>query len=122
MLGDRELVNAVLRDFRASALPENEKALLAFVQKVNRDSFNICREDIDAVKGAGWTEEALYDAITVCALFNFYNRWIDAAGVHDMPPEAYAMQAKKLAYEGYVAAPPNIEAASGDGAGRKASA
>ena len=45
---------------------------------------------IDAAKGAGWSEEALYDAITVCALFNFYNTWIDATGVSDLPPEAYA--------------------------------
>jgi hypothetical protein len=33
---------------------------------------------------AGWTDEAIYCAITVCALFNFYNRWIDATGVHAM--------------------------------------
>lgn len=114
-MGNRELVDGVLRDLHASALPENEKALLAFIRKVNRDSFKIRPEDIETVKQAGWTEEALYDAITVCALFNFYNRWIDASGVHDMTPEAYAMQAKKLAYEGYVAAPPKAEAPEGNG-------
>ena len=30
----------------------------------------------------GWTDEAIYSAVSVCALFNFYNRWIDATGVH----------------------------------------
>jgi len=29
-------------------------------------------------------------------LFNFYNRWVDATGVHDLPAAAYAMQAQRL--------------------------
>ena len=57
---------------------------------------------MDAVREAGWSEEALYDAITVCALFKFYNTWIDATGVQDMPAEAYAMSGHRLATKGYV--------------------
>ncbi len=53
-------------------------------------------------KAAGWTDEALYDAISVCALFNFYNVWIDATGVHDMPAAGYTMTGKRLAGGGYV--------------------
>ena len=59
-------------------LPENEKALLRFVGKVNHQS----PEDMQPLYEVGWTDEAIYSAITVCALFNFYNRWIDATGVH----------------------------------------
>jgi len=51
---------------------------------------------------AGWSEEAIYDAITVCALFKFYNAWIDATGVHDLPAFGYEMSGKRLATEGYV--------------------
>jgi hypothetical protein len=43
----------------------------------------------------------LYDAITVCALFQFYNSWIDATGVSDMPGFAYEMSGKRLAEAGY---------------------
>ena len=46
-------------------------------------------------------DEALYDAITVCALFKFYNTWIDATGVRDMPAFAYEMSGKRLATVGY---------------------
>ena len=60
------------------------------------------RQDVDAVKRAGWSEEAIYDAVTVCALFNFYNRWIDATGVQDMPEGAYALTGQRLAEYGYV--------------------
>jgi uncharacterized peroxidase-related enzyme len=89
LLGDRELVRAVLADFRASPLAVAEKALFAYVEKVNRNPNQVRQEDVDTVKQAGWSDEAIYDAATVCALFNFYNRWIDATGVHDMPAAAY---------------------------------
>ena len=68
---------------------------------MNRASNEIRREDLDEARAAGWSDEALYDAITVCALFNFYNVWIDATGVHDMPPAAYEASGPRLATQGY---------------------
>jgi alkylhydroperoxidase family enzyme len=94
----------VLRDHRSSPLGDREKALFDFIEKVNAESNKITREDVERVKTAGWTEEAIYDAVTVCALFNFYNVWVDATGVHDMPADAYAMSGHRLATLGY--APP----------------
>jgi hypothetical protein len=69
---------------------------------VNRESNRLTKEDIEKVKAAGWSEEALYDAITVCALFNFYNKWIDATGVSDLPAAAYTASGERLANFGYV--------------------
>ncbi|HZN61186.1 MAG TPA: peroxidase [Planctomycetota bacterium] len=101
MLGSRDLVAAVLEDPRTSPLPPNEKALFAFLEKVNADSTAIGQGDVDATKAAGWSDEAIYDAITVCALFRFYNTWIDATGVHDMPSAAYEATGHRLATQGY---------------------
>lgn len=92
----------MLKDFRTSPLSDKDKALFAFIEKVNRQSNQIAQADVDEVKQAGWPEEAIYDAITVCALFNFYNRWIDATGVHDMPASAYELSGKRLRENGYV--------------------
>ena len=102
MLGNRPLVTAVLQDYRTAPISDREKALFAFIEKVNRDSSRIRKEDVAAVKAAGWSEEALYDAISVCALFKFYNTWIDATGVGDMPAAAYAASGERLATFGYV--------------------
>jgi len=100
-------VTAVLEDYKSAPLSEPEKALFKFVEKVNRQSNQIRREDVEEAKQAGWSDEALYDAITVCALFNFYNRWIDATGVHDLPAAAYSMQAQRLK-EGYLRPAPGV--------------
>jgi len=94
----------VLDDYHTAPIGEAEKALFAFIEKMNRESTSVGAADVDAVKAAGWTDEALYDAITVCALFNFYNKWIDATGVGDMPAAAYDASGQRLATVGY--APP----------------
>lgn len=69
---------------------------------MNRDSSRLRKEDVDEARAAGWSDEALYDAITVCALFNFYNKWVDAAGVSDMTAAAYQGSGERLAGRGYV--------------------
>jgi hypothetical protein len=75
--------------------------LYSFVRKIVHDSTAIGQADVDEARRAGWSDEALYDAITVCALFQFYNTWIDATGVDDMPPSAYEMSGQRLATHGY---------------------
>ena len=91
-----------MADVESSLLDEPHKALFRFIDKVNHQSPAITPADLDAARAAGWTDEALYFAITVCALFNFYNRWIDATGVHAMSDEAHREGAKRMAAQGYV--------------------
>ena len=69
------------------------------------DSTTIGQADVDIARKAGWSDEALYDAITVCSLFQFYNNWIDATGVSDMPAIGYEMSGKRLATQGYASDP-----------------
>ena len=101
------MVDAVLADFTTAPISAREKVMFAFIERMNRESSTLQKDDVDAVVAAGWSEEAVYDAITVCALFNFYNKWIDATGVSDMSPEAYEASGERLAGRGYIVAPPS---------------
>ena len=65
------------------------------------DSTSIGPSDVEKAREAGWSDEALYDAITVCSLFQFYNNWTDATGVSDMPALGYEMSGHRLATAGY---------------------
>ena len=85
-----------MTDVETSPLDDGHKALFRFIDKVNDDSPQIQPADLDGVRAAGWTDEALYFAITVCALFNFYNRWIDATGVHALSEEAHRAGGKRM--------------------------
>jgi hypothetical protein len=100
-VGDRAFVQAVLEDYHTAPISDQEKALFALIEKIVQQSNQVSQADIDQAKAAGWAEEALYDAITVCALFQFYNTWVDACGVSELPDIAYQMSGKRLAYDGY---------------------
>ena len=95
----------MLEDHRTAPIDDKRKELFSFIEKMNRASTTIGPSDIQALQHAGWTQEAIYDAITVCALFNFYNKWIDATGVADMAAPAYEMTGARLAEAGYVIKP-----------------
>jgi len=91
----------VLNDVETAPVSEKDRALYSFITKMVHQSTSIGENDVDRALKAGWSDEALYDAITVCSLFQFYNNWIDATGVSDMPAMAYEMSGHRLATEGY---------------------
>lgn len=102
-------MQAILDDDPSAPIDEQERALYRFVRKVALQPNQISQADVDAAKAAGWSDEALYDAITVCALFAFYNTWNDASGVPGLPLAACAITGRRLAQQGYIdpgAAPP----------------
>jgi uncharacterized peroxidase-related enzyme len=102
LLNDAGLVQQVINDLDTAPIPDTEKALLRFVRKVTLDSCKITRDDMEPLYAHGWDDAAIYYAITVSALFNFYNRWINATGVHPVSAENHALHAAKIAIRGYV--------------------
>jgi alkylhydroperoxidase family enzyme len=102
LLGDSELVDSVIRDAATSKLDAKHKALFAFIDVVNTDCASVIPQHLASLREIGWTDEELYFAISVCALFNFYNRWIDACGVHGMSADAHRQGARRSALHGYV--------------------
>jgi uncharacterized peroxidase-related enzyme len=98
---NRPLVEAVVADYRGAPLQEPEKMLLAYLEKLTLAPSTTNAQDVRQLRGAGWSDEAIYDAVTVCAMFNFYNRWVEGSGVHDMPREGYDASGERLARQGY---------------------
>jgi uncharacterized peroxidase-related enzyme len=101
LMNDEALVWNVLHDVETAGIAERDKALLRFTGKVTKSLAAVTPDDIATLHAAGWDDEAIYYAITTCALFNFYNRWITATGVPEMPSEAHRQQGKSLASRGY---------------------
>ena len=102
LFGSETLVSMVLSDLEASPLEAKEKFLLRFTAKITKNLPAVTREDVEEVRAAGWDDEAIYYAITTCALFNFYNCWITATGVPEMSTEAHRLQGQNIARRGYV--------------------
>jgi len=92
----------VLDDHRAAGIPAREVQLLDFVRRLNRRPHETTEEEIAALRDAGWSDEAIYDAISVCAAFNFLNRWVDGSGVEPLSERACRAAARELAEDGYI--------------------
>ena len=101
LLGNEALVWSALRDLDNAPLEEKDKCLLRFVGKMTKNLSAIGAADVNEVRAAGWDDEALYFAVTTCALFNFYNRWITATGVPEMSEENHREQGRMIASRGY---------------------
>lgn len=92
----------VVGDMEAAALSEPEKSLFRFVRKVNQSAERVTAADMEPMYAAGWNDEVIYYVITICALFNFYNRWVGASGVHPLSDEAHQLAGQRSAETGYV--------------------
>jgi uncharacterized peroxidase-related enzyme len=96
-----DLVEEVLADLESSRLDAAHKELFRYVGKVMQNPAGIAAEDIGRLKEAGWSEEAIYDALTVASLFRFYNTWNAGAGVRKMSSTDYVYSGKVLKRLGY---------------------
>ena len=95
------LVEEVLRDVETSRLDEAHKALFRYVGKLAEYPERVVSSDIIRLKKAGWSEEAIYDALTVASVFKFYNTWNNGSGVQQMKSSDYLYSGKVLNTLGY---------------------
>lgn len=85
---DADLFDGLMADLESSAVDERLKPLLAYAGKLTRTPAMMVQADADRVYAAGWDEQALFDTISVCALFNFMNRIVEGSGIKSNPLEA----------------------------------
>lgn len=78
---DAALIDALMEDIDSAPVNDKLKPVLRYVAKLTRLPAQLSDADAAAVYEAGWSERALYDAVQVCALFNFMNRIIEGTGV-----------------------------------------
>ena len=61
------------------------RALCDFAVQLTLVSASIEQADVDGLRGLGWSDEAVHDAIQVVGYFNYVNRVADGVGIDDEP-------------------------------------
>ncbi len=113
---DGAVFDTLINDPAQAGIDEKFLPLLAYLKKLTESPSKVTDRDAEAVFAAGWSEEAFYDAICICAIFNCMNRIIEGTGVisNDMiraeqrermqgseeNPEFYRDFARKLGHTG----------------------
>lgn len=76
-----EIIEQLVEDIDAAPIDEKLKPVFHYLRKLTLTPSKLIQSDVDKVIQAGWTEEALYHAILIGCLFNFYNRLLDGHGI-----------------------------------------
>jgi uncharacterized peroxidase-related enzyme len=71
------------KDYTASRLDSQDKAMLAFAEKINDAPELLCKADIEHLQAVGFSDENILDIIASVAYRNFSNRLNIALGLDD---------------------------------------
>ena len=74
-------------DLDAAGLPPHERLLLEFAGTIAEAAYRVTDEQVDGLRGAGWTDEQIAEAAYVAALFSLFVRLADTFGIQ--PPAIY---------------------------------
>ena len=97
---DEALLTQMLDDVDVADVEDKMKPVLRYIRKLTLTPTKMTQADADAVYAAGWDERALYDAVQVCALYNFMNRFVEGLGL-TVVPEDFDMEGKMIHDGGY---------------------
>lgn len=67
---------------------------MALAEKVVRNANQVTREDIDALRGYGFSDEQILDMILTAASRSFFSKVTDAVGFR--PPDTWLRQTEEL--------------------------
>ena len=78
---DEALVEAIQRDYRTAPLPDQDRTMLEYVEKLTRDATRVSREDHERLRAAGFDDRGILQITLIASWFNYINRVADALGV-----------------------------------------
>ena len=99
---ERGLLDALLRDLETAPCDDRLRALLRFVRTLSVTPNDLGPADAEAVRAAGWGEEALHRAIAVTARAAFMHRLVAGCGFAPLDPGVARSHAAKRVERGYV--------------------
>lgn len=68
-----------------------ERALMTYVELITDNAPRSTHADVQKLRGAGWSEDQIAEAVYITAMFAFFNRVADAFGV---PAQDYLSKGK----------------------------
>jgi uncharacterized peroxidase-related enzyme len=84
-----------------AALSPKVQAILPFIEKLTLEPDTVSPADVEELRAAGISRDAILDAAYVVMLFCMYNRIVDAIGCEPMEAEQLVHVSKVLLEKGY---------------------
>ena len=78
---NKELVEALERDYTTAAITQQERVMLDYVVKLTKDATKIWKDDHERLRAAGFDDRGILQITLIASWFNYINRVADALGV-----------------------------------------
>ena len=88
-------MDALIAGLDSAGIDKKIRPVFEYIRKLTLTPAQMTQEDADRVFAAGWDERALHDAVEVCALFNFMNRYVEGHGLAAVQGQ-FRMEGKML--------------------------
>lgn len=80
-LGDVELADKILFNWRHAGLDNRRLAICRYADKLTRTPAEMDREDLEALRAVGLTDDEVWDVVELTAMYSFTNRVSAAMGI-----------------------------------------
>ena len=78
---DKELVEALERDYTTAPITPQERVMIDYVVKLTKDATKVRKDDHEKLRAAGFEDQAILQITLIASWFNYINRVADALGV-----------------------------------------
>jgi len=78
---DRELVEALEKDYTTAAITPQERVMVDYVVKLTKDATKVWKDDIEGLRAVGFDDRGILQITLIASWFNYINRVADALGV-----------------------------------------
>lgn len=79
------MVDRFAADWRTADLDAPTVALLEYTERLTTDPKGCGRDEIEALRAAGWDDRAIHDTVQIAGYFNYINRVAEGLGVEPEP-------------------------------------
>ena len=78
---DESLAETIQKDYREADITSEERAMLDYVAKLTLTPARMMREDVEALRSAGFDDVAILQINLIASWFNYINRVADGLGI-----------------------------------------
>ncbi len=78
---DKELVEALKRDYKTAPITDQERVMVDYVVELTKDATKVSKQDHDRLRAAGFDDKGILQITLIASWFNYINRVADALGV-----------------------------------------
>jgi uncharacterized peroxidase-related enzyme len=82
---DRDLVEALERDYTTAPITPQERVMVDYVVQLTKDATRIGKGDHAKLRANGFDDQAILQITLIASWFNYINRVADALGVGREP-------------------------------------